>query len=1107
MLTDEPVRRDGPLERTVVWCAHHPFLTLAAVGFVAAAAWIALKRIPLDAIPDLSDTQVVVYSEWMRPPDVIEDQVTYPIVSALLGAPRVKAVRGVSDFGFSYVYVIFEDGTDVYWARSRVLESLSKIQGSLPGGVKTVLGPDATGVGWVYQYALVDRTGRHSLADLRSLQDWNLRYLLQAVPGVAEVAAVGGFVRQYQVEVNPDALFAYGVTIRQVLEAVRMSNAEVGGRLFEVGGREYMIRGRGYLASTADLEKIAVGVNPATGAPVRVADVARVSLGPELRRGVADLDGEGEVVGGIVTVRYGENALSVIKRVKAKLEEIQPSLPPGVDLVTVYDRSELIGEAIGTLTHTLIEEMIVVGLVIFVFLLHVPSAIIPIVTLPVAVLLSFLPMSWTGLSANIMSLGGIAVAIGAMVDAAIVAVENAHKKLERWDATGRRRDWRAVVVEALQEVGRPSFFALLVIAVSFLPVFALEAQEGRLFKPLAITKTLAMLMGALLAVTLAPSIQMLFTRLEPFRFRPPWACRLANRVLLGGFRVEERHPVSRLLFRLYEPAVDFVLRHRGAVIAASAIVVLATVPVFLALGREFMPPLWEGDLLYMPTTNPGLSVTEAARQLQLQDRMLKRVPEVETVFGKVGRASTSLDPAPFSMVETMVRLKPPREWRKGLTREGLIAELDATLQLPGWTNAWTMPIKNRIDMLSTGVRTPIGIKILGADLGIIERVAMDVEQAVRTVPGTRSVYAERATGGYFLDFDVDREALARYGVSVGDVAAVIETAIGGDPVTTTVEGRARYTVSVRYPRALRQDPEALARVLVPAMDAGGGRQVPLGSLTRIAIRTGPAMIRNENGLLAGYVYVDFAGRDVGRYVDDAKRAVRERVSLPPGYTLHWSGQYEAMLRVAERLTFVVPLTLAIVFFLVYLNTRSIPKTVIVLLAVPFSAVGAVWLLWALDYNMSIAVWVGLIALMGLDAETGIFMLLYLDLAYEDWKRKGRMRTLAQLHEAIHEGAVKRVRPKVMTVTTTFVGLLPLLWASGAGADTMKRVAAPMIGGLATSLLMELLVYPAVYSLWRGRELPGGGNGRRRASDGGERTAAGALERAWRSVRDRVPAWG
>ncbi len=1061
------------IERIIDFSARNRFATLAGVGVVALVSIVMMRRLPLDAIPDLSDTQVVIYSEWMRSPDVIEDQLTYPIVTALLGAPKVKAVRGVSDFGFSYVYVIFEDGTDVYWARSRVMEYLAGMQGQLPPGVRTRLGPDATGVGWVYQYALKDPTGRWNLAQLRSLQDWYLRFVLQSVPGVAEVSTVGGFVRQYQIEVNPDALLSYRIGLNQVVSAVRQSNQESGGRLIEMSGAEYMVRGRGYVKTADDLERIAVGANAATGAPVLVRDVARVSLGPDLRRGVAELDGEGEVVGGIVTMRYGENAMNVIARVKARIAEVRPSLPAGVELVDVYDRSELIGESIRTVTRELAWELVIVSAVIFLFLLHMPSALIPVITLPLAVLIAFLPLGWLKVTTNIMSLGGIAVAIGDLVDGAISLVDNVHKKLERWRATGRREPHREVVIAAIKEVGRPMFYALLVIAVSFLPIFALEAQEGRLFKPLAFTKIFAILMGAVLAITLDPAVRLLFTRQTPYRFGPAWLCRLVNAAVVGKEVPEERHPVSRTLFRIYEPAVRFVLAHRRATIAGAAALVLATIPVFFRLGAEFMPPLWEGSLLYMPTTLPGISVTEAARQLTMQDRRIKAIPEVSRVFGKVGRAGTSLDPAPYSMVETTILLRPKREWRPGVTESSLKAELDMAMQLPGWINAWTMPIKNRIDMLSTGVRTPIGIKVLGSDLKELERIAIAVERAVHAVPGTRSVLAERATGGYFLDIDIDRDAIARYGLSIADVQMTIETAIGGDPVTTTVEGRERYAVSVRYPRELRGDPEAIARVLVPTMD---GRQVPLGQLASISLKTGPGMIRNENGLLAAYVFVDFADPDIGGYVTRAKRAVREHVAVPAGYTLVWSGQYEYMQRVAERLKLVVPITLAIVCFIIYLSTRSLVKSAIVLTAVPFSAIGAIWLLWALDYQMSVAVWVGIISLLGLDAETGMFMLLYLDLAHRDAQERGKLRTLADLNEAVVYGAVRRIRPKLMMVAVNFFGLLPVMLGTGTGAETMKRVAAPMVGGLFTSLLLELLVYPAIYSLWKERELRTGRTG-------------------------------
>jgi Cu(I)/Ag(I) efflux system membrane protein CusA/SilA len=1059
------------IRRVIAWCAHNPLAVVLLTAAALAGSVFAMKHAPLDAIPDLSDTQVIVYSRWDRSPDIIEDQVTYPVVSALLGAPKVKAVRGFSDFGFSYVYVIFEDGVDIYWARSRVLEYLSKVLPSLPEGVQTELGPDATGVGWVYQYALVDKTGRHDLSQLRSLQDWYLRYQLQAVPGVAEVAAFGGFQKQYQVTVDPNALSAYGIPLMKVVEAVRDGNAEVGGRLLEFAGAEFMVRGRGYIKTPKDIEDIVVG-RDMKGTPVLLRSVAKVAVGPEIRRGIGDLDGTGDAVGAIVVMRHGENALNVIGRVKAKLEDLKTGLPEGVEIVATYDRSGLIKDAIGTLTHELILELVVVSLVILVFLWHIPSALVPIVTIPVSVILTFVPMWLMGLTSNIMSLTGIAISIGVLVDGAIVEVENAYKKIERWLEAGKPGgDFHAVRLAALQEVGPSVFFSLLVIAVAFIPVFTLVDQEGRLFKPLAYTKNLAMALAAVLAVTLDPAIRMLFSRIEPFAFRPRALAELATFAFVGKYYPEEKHPVSKVLFRVYEPVCRWVLARPGKVVAGAALLVLSSIPVYLRLGSEFMPPLYEGTLLYMPTTLPGLSVTEAARLLQTQDEVIKSFPEVASVHGKAGRAATSTDPAPFSMMETTIVLKPKEQWRRvkrrwgsgPMTHEELIAEMDRKLRFAGVTNAWTMPIKGRIDMLSSGVRTPVGIKILGADLKEIEDLGALMEQALRDVPGTRSVFAERAAGGYFVDFELKREQLARYGLSVKEVQMVVMSAVGGEPITTTVEGRERYSVNVRYPRELREDLEQLARVLVPTMS---GAQVPLGQLADIVKRTGPSMIRNENGLVAGYVFVDVAGRDIGGYVKDAKKAVDAAVKLPAGYTMLWSGQYENMERVAARLKVVVPLTLFIIVVLLYLNTGSWAKAGIVLLAVPFSALGCFWLLWALGYNMSIAVWVGIIALLGLDAETGVFMLLFLDLGYYDRVKRGLMKTREDLAEAIIEGAVKRVRPKMMTVGTTFIAMLPILWSSGTGADLMKRIAAPMAGGLLTSFLMELVVYPAVYDLWK-----------------------------------------
>lgn len=1075
------------IRKLIGFCAHNPALVLIATAALMALAVHTLQTIRLDALPDLSDTQVIVLSRWDRAPQVVEDQVTYPVVSGLLGAPRVKAVRGFSDFGYSFVYVVFQDGTDIYWARSRVLEYLAKVQPQLPDGVRTELGPDATGVGWVFQYALVDRSGTHALDALRSYQDWTLRYALQSVPGVAEVASFGGFVRQYQVIVDPNRLAALGVTLAQVTAAVRGSNDEAGGRLIEWSGAEYMVRARGYARSPDDIAGAVLRAEPGA-APVRVRDVARVELGPELRRGVADLDGRGDVVGGIVVMRHGENALSVIGRVKERLAELQPSLPAGVEVVTTYDRASLIEHVLETLRHELVTLMIVVSLVILVFLWHVPSAIVPIVTIPVSVLLSFIPLRLLGVTVNAMSLAGIAISIGVLVDGAIVEVENAYNRIHRWQALGRPGDFRRVRLEALQEVGPSVFFSLLVIGVSFLPVFALVEQEGRLFHPLAYAKTLAMLIAAVLAVTLDPALRMLFSRADPFLFRPRVVARLASAALVGTYRGEEEHPITRAVRRVYEPACRFTLRHPRGTVAAAVLIMAVSLPAYWRLGSEFMPPLNEGTILYMPTTLPGISAQQAFDLLQAQDRALKAIPEVVSVHGKAGRAETATDPAPLSMMETVVQLRPPGEWRarerwysgwapgwlRGLLRpfwpdrlswDELVDEMDRALRLPGVTNAWTMPIKARIDMLTTGVRTPVGVKVFGDDLAAIEQTGAAIEAALRGVPGTRSAFAERAAGGFYVDVEPRRDLLARHGLSVADLQMTVMSAIGGENVTFTVEGRARYPVNVRYPRGLRDDADELRRVLVATP---GGAQVPLGQLADVRLAQGPAMIRNENGFLAGYVYVDVAGRDVGGYVAEAKRAVAAAVTLPAGVHLQWSGQYENMLRVHERLRLIVPITIALIGFLLFANTRSLFKTLLILLAVPFSAVGAVWLFHLLDYNVSVAAWVGLIALLGLDAETAVFMLLFLDLSYARAREEGRLRSVAELDEALIEGAVKRARPKLMTVAATFMGLLPILWATGAGADLMKRIAAPMIGGLVTSFLVELLVYPAAYKLWKRR---------------------------------------
>jgi Cu(I)/Ag(I) efflux system membrane protein CusA/SilA len=1074
------------IDRVIDFSVRNRFFVFALVAAACVAGFWSMKHVALDAIPDLSDTQVIIYSKWDRSPDVVEDQVTYPIVTAMLGAPRVKAVRGYSDFGYSYVYAIFEDGTDIYWARSRTMEYLSSVLSGLPQGVKTEIGPDATALGWVFQYVLVDEGGKHSLAELRTAQDWYLRYHLKSLPGVAEVAPLGGFGQQYQVNLDPNRLRAYGIPVQRVVEAVRGGNVEVGGRLVELGGAEYMVRGRGYARSVKDFEDVVLTANE-KGTPIRVKDVGEVVLGPELRRGVADLDGQGDAVSGIVIMREGQNALEVIDRVKAKLREIEPGLPAGVKVVPVYDRSDLIHRSISNLRGTLVEVLVTVSLVILLFLWHVPSAIIPLVTIPVAVLLSFIPFRMMGVTANIMSLGGIAIAIGALVDAAIVVVEQTHKRLEEWERGGKRGDYRDVIVNAVKQVGAPSFFALLVIAVSFLPVLTLEAQEGRLFRPLAYTKNLSMVIAAVLAITLDPALRLSLTRVKPFGAGPRWLSRLANAVVVGKIHPEEKHPVSRALMRVYEPVVAFSLRHRGAVIGGALALVAVTIPVFQRLGSEFMPPLDEGSLLYMPSTMPGISIAEAQKLLQVTDGIFKKFPEVDRVLGKAGRAETSTDPAPLSMLETVLVLKPQSEWRKvptwysrwapewaqrvlrhvtpdHLSTEDLVSQLNEASKLAGLSNAWTMPIKGRIEMLSTGIRTPVGLKISGADLGQIEELGTQLEAVLPEVRGTRSVFAERAGHGFFLDVAWNRDALARYGLSMEEAQMVVQSAIGGENVSTVVRGRERYPVNVRYQRDFRSDVAALSRL--PVALSGGMKHVPLSELATVTAATGPAMIRNENGLLTGYVYVDIAGRDPASYVEEASRLVRERVKLPAGYAVSWSGQYEAQERVRERLGTVVPLTLFLILVLLYLNTRSVTKTAIVALAVPFSAIGAIWFLWLLGYNMSIGVWVGLIALLGLDAETGVFMLLYLDIAYEEARKAGRMQTRADLDQAVITGAAKRLRPKFMTFATAFVGLVPIMWATGTGSDVMKRIAAPMVGGLLTSFILELVVYPAIYHAWK-----------------------------------------
>jgi Cu(I)/Ag(I) efflux system membrane protein CusA/SilA len=1041
------------IERIIAASARNAFLIfILAVLAVAGGIW-ALQRTPLDAIPDLSDVQVIVYTDWEgRSPDLVEDQITYPISTRFIAAPKVKFVRGESMFGKSFVYVIFEDGTDIYWARSRVIEYLNSVRGSLPEGVNPVIGPDATGVGWVYEYALVDESGKNNLAELRSFQDWHLRYALESVKGVAEVAPVGGFVKQYQVDLDPNKLLAYGIPLADVVAKIRRSNNDVGGKIFEASSTEYYVRGRGYIKSLADLETIPLKV--VNGTPVYVKNVGTVHLGGDLRRGVAELDGKGETVGGIVVMRYGENALTVIDGIKKKLKEIEPSLPPGVKVVPTYDRSELIHASIATLREKLIEESIVVALVCLVFLWHVRSALVAIVTLPIAILLSFLPMHWLGLTSNIMSLGGIAIAIGAMVDAAIIMVENAHKFLEHFREEKGRDPTNAerveIIVAAAQSVGRPLFFSLLVITVSFVPVFSLTGQEGRLFQPLAFTKTFAMFFAALLGVTLVPVLMVLLVR--------------------GKITPERKNPVNRFLIWAYRPFVDFVLRFRWLTIFTAIVILAATVYPYRKLGKEFMPPLNEGTILFMPTAVPGMSINEATRILQLQDRLLKEIPEVERVFGKAGQSETPTDPAPLSMFETVVTLKPHEKWRAGMTWEKILAEMNVKLKTPGMANIFWMPIQTRTEMLTTGFRSVLGVKVFGPDLGVIQDVGVQIEKALSDFPNTRSVFAERTTGGYFLDFTVKREAAARYGLLVDDVNDIIETAIGGKTIATTVEGRERYPISVRYARDYREDLDALKRVLVPTPT---GAQVPISVLADIGFRTGPPSIRNENGQLVGFVFVDVTTNDIDGYVTAAAQRVQERVTFPPGYYIQWAGQFEYLKSAEQRLAVVVPFTLLIIFLLIFLNTKSVARTVIVLLAVPFSLVGAFWFLYLLDYNMSVAVWVGLIALAGLDAETGVVMLLYLDHAWDKFQAAGRLRTPADLHDAIIEGAVQRIRPKIMTVCAILFGLLPIMWSptTQAGADVMKRIAAPMIGGVVTSAVLELLLYPVIYMLWRRRHLP------------------------------------
>ena len=1040
--------KDGMIAKLIEWSINNKFLVIIfTLALIGAGIW-AVMSTKVDAIPDLSDVQVIITTDYPgQGPRIVEEQVTYPLTTKMLSVPYAKDVRGYSMFGYSMVYIIFEDGTDIYWARSRVLEYLNGLQGTLPAGVNPQLGPDATGLGWVYQYTL--NSDKKDLQELRSIQDFFLKYELSSIQGVAEVASIGGYVKQYQVNLDPNKLASYNIPLQKVKMAIKQSNNDVGGRLLEIGEMEFMVRSLGYIKSKEDLENIAIGVSPNSGSPIYLKDVANVDIGPELRRGLADWNGEGETVGGIIIIRYGENALAVIERVKERIKELKKSLPDDITIDVAYDRSGLINRAIDNLSNKLIEESIIVALVIIAFLLHVRSSFVAIFTLPTAVLISFLIMRLQGINANIMSLGGIAIAIGAMVDASIVMVENAatHLSSEQDKPPKERRQHWATILESAKEVGPSIFYSLVVITISFLPVFTLEQQEGRMFRPLAFTKTYAMAGAAILAITIVPVLIGYFVR--------------------GKIRKEEENPITRLLVKIYHPIVDFVMKRRWWVMATALIIVLITIIPFSKLGSEFMPPLYEGDLLYMPTTLPGISITKAREILQQTDKIIKSFPEVESVFGKIGRAETATDPAPLTMIETTIRLKPQDQWREGMTPDKLVEEMNNAIHIPGLTNAWTMPIKTRIDMLSTGIKTPVGIKIAGPDLNVLQDLGKQVEELMKTVPGTRSAYAERSVGGNYIDFIIDREAIARYGLTVADVQDVFMSAIGGMNITKTVEGLERYPVNLRYARDYRENIEAIKRVLV-SIPMGGN--VPLEQLGEFEIKKGPPMIKSENARPNTWVYVDLKDIDVGSYIDNAKEVIAKNLTLPAGYSIKWSGQYEYMERASKHLSVVIPLTLLLVIFLLYMNTRSMMKTGIVLLALPFSLVGAVWFLYLAGFNMSVAVWVGIIALLGVDAETGVIMLLYLDLAYEKFKKNGMLKSMADLRESIFEGAVKRIRPKMMTVMTTMLGLLPILIGLGAGSDVMKRIAAPMVGGILTSMIMELTVYPAIFYTIKKREV-------------------------------------
>lgn len=1036
------------LKKIIEASINNKFLVILATLFLIGWGLHSLFTNPIDAIPDLSDAQVIIYTEYQgQSPRIIEDQVTYPLTTAMVSVPYAKVVRGYSFFGYSLVYVIFEDGTDIYWARSRVLEYLNSAKNRLPSNVSPSLGPDATGVGWVYEYTLSSKT--RSLQELRSIQDWYMKYGLSTVGGVSEVASVGGFVKQYQITVDPAKLQAYNITLSMIEMAVKNSNNDVGGETIEMGETEFMIRGLGYIKSEEDIRNIPVMVDKARGTPVYLRDIADVTIGPVMRRGIAERNGEGETVGGVVIMRYGENALEVINKVKQKIEELKQGLPDDVRIETAYDRSGLILRAIDTLKSKLIEEILVVALVCVLFLMHVRSALVAVFTLPTAILIAFIIMKFQGINANIMSLGGIAIAIGAMVDAAIIMIENAHKHIEH-DALkppDQQKDRWAIILESAKEVGPPLFYSLLVITVSFIPIFTLEAQEGRLFKPLAFTKTYSMAAAAFLSVTIVP-VLMGFS-------------------LRGKIMPEHKNPLNRLLTSIYHPVADFILKYPKLLVSFAFILMMVTVYPFTHIGSEFMPNLYEGDLLYMPTTMPGISITKAKELLQQTDKIIRQFPEVHHVLGKIGRAETATDPSGLDMMETTIMLKPENEWRPGMTPEKLIQEMDKAIQFPGLTNAWTMPIKTRVDMLSTGIKTPVGIKISGPDLDVLQTIGKQVEEILRKVPGTLSAFAERSVGGNYLDIEINRKEAARYGLTVGAVQDVIQSAMGGMSITNTVEGLERYPVNLRYSRELRDNIDALKRVLVPTPT---GQQVPMGQITTFSLKKGPMVIRSEGSRPNSWVFVDLTGSDIGSYIKLAKNAINTQLKLPAGYSLIWSGQFEYMQRAEKRLMLVIPMTLFIIFLIIYLNTRSLIKVAIVFLAVPFSLIGAFWVLYLLGYNLSIAVWVGIIALAGLDAETGVVMLLYLDIAYDEQKNKGLMKTLTDLKQAIHNGAVQRVRPKIMTASVIIAGLVPIMWSHGTGADIMKRIAAPMVGGVVSSVLMELLIYPVIYLIWKKNEL-------------------------------------